>query len=131
MARWCALGAEKVTAAMRARGVKVPSISPLRPRAHITTPPRSVLSLSRSAAPPRAQRLVALSSMGIGDDFLPLSPIKAFWACLLATLLRSTRADLSAMEDTITSSGLDFLLVRPTHSLPAAPRRKTPRHPSS
>mmetsp|Transcript_20662 Transcript_20662/g.50021 ORF Transcript_20662/g.50021 Transcript_20662/m.50021 type:complete len:109 (+) Transcript_20662:561-887(+) len=51
--------------------------------------------------------------MGIGDDFLPLSGIKVFWGCLLATCFRSSQTDLTRMEAVVEESGLDYLLVRP------------------
>jgi len=57
-------------------------------------------------------RLVALSSFGIGEDLVPTSGIKKLWTCLLFTLLASARRDLYRMEGSIKNSGLDFLLVR-------------------
>jgi len=61
----------------------------------------------------KVHRLVQLSSMGIGDDYLPMSPIKALWWCMLRTSNKSSYKDLVAMEATVLSSELDFVLVRP------------------
>lgn len=57
-------------------------------------------------------RLVNLSSMGIGDDGLPISGWKIFWAVFLRLVIPSAHADLIAMEKTVAASGLDYLLVR-------------------
>lgn len=58
-------------------------------------------------------RLVCLSSMGIGtDDFLKTTVLTCLWAFLLRTFLRSVRTDLTAMEEAVAASGLDYLLVR-------------------
>ncbi|CAE7367100.1 unnamed protein product, partial [Symbiodinium natans] len=58
-------------------------------------------------------RLVVLSSMGIGDDYLPTNCMKCFWGCLLTCVWPSTRRDLEQMEAIVTESDLDYLLVRP------------------
>ncbi|CAE7190659.1 unnamed protein product [Symbiodinium sp. CCMP2456] len=64
-------------------------------------------------------RLVVLSSFGIGDDYLPCSCIGCFWSCLLGTAFRSTKRDLEQMEEIVSSSNLDYLLVRPLGVDPA------------
>jgi len=59
------------------------------------------------------KRLVSLSSMGIGKDFLKTTPLTILWVVLLNTLLRSARKDLYAMEKEVRESELDYVLVRP------------------
>ena len=58
-------------------------------------------------------RLVILSSMGIGEDFLPFSTFGTMIAVLLRTMLRDVRKDLIAQEQVVEKSNLDYLLVRP------------------
>jgi hypothetical protein len=58
-------------------------------------------------------RLVTLSSMGIGEDFLKTTPLTILWSFLLRTLLRSARKDLIEMEREVRESNLDYVLVRP------------------
>jgi len=58
-------------------------------------------------------RLVQLSSFGIGDRVIPSSMIFKLWSFLLVTVLRSAKRDLLAMENAISTSGLDYVLVRP------------------
>lgn len=61
----------------------------------------------------RVGRLVVLSSMGIGDDFMPRKGIRAFWGVLLATAFRGIRKDLTGLEAAVVASGVDsYLLVR-------------------
>ncbi|KAG8458430.1 hypothetical protein KFE25_004308 [Diacronema lutheri] len=67
----------------------------------------------------RVQRLVALSSFGIGDDFLPISPIKVLWACLLRTFLTAAARDLHAFEAAVEASHLDYALLRPVGLTPS------------
>ena len=68
-------------------------------------------------------RLVQLSSMGVGDDKLRLSFIKALWWTMLRTMLRSARADLEAAEEIVRATPCDYLLVRPMGLTPSeAPR---------
>jgi len=67
------------------------------------------------------QRLVCLSSMGIGTDFLKTTPLTVLWAVLLRTLLRSARKDLYGLETVVRESGLDFVLVRPVGLTPQQP----------
>jgi len=70
-------------------------------------------------------RIIQLSSMGIGDDFIPLRGIRLFWSCLLRTFLRSTFNDLRQMEHVIIQSQLDYILVRPVGIPPElAPKGK-------
>lgn len=57
-------------------------------------------------------RLVQLSSFGIGDDFMPISPIKVLWASMLRTVLNSARIDLNELENVVRESKCDYLLVR-------------------
>eukprot|EP00892_Ulva_mutabilis_P000832 jgi/Ulvmu1/1074/UM105_0033.1 len=66
-------------------------------------------------------RLLLLSSFGIHDDFLPMSVLKALWGAMLSTSLRAAKKDLLAMEDHITASGLDYVLVKPMGLTPEAP----------
>lgn len=68
-----------------------------------------------------AERLVILSSMGIGQDFTPLSAIKVLWHAMLRTVLRPARKDLIALEAVVEGSKLDYLLVRPTGLTPEEP----------
>mmetsp|Transcript_45950 Transcript_45950/g.71991 ORF Transcript_45950/g.71991 Transcript_45950/m.71991 type:complete len:248 (-) Transcript_45950:432-1175(-) len=90
--RWCHPGAEKVSEAMKAKGIK---------------------------------RLVVLSSMGIGDDYLPLGAMKLFWGFLLRTLVRSSFNDLNGMEDLIANKSphLDYVIVRPMGLTPTEPAK--------
>jgi putative NADH-flavin reductase len=69
----------------------------------------------------RVERLVCLSSFGIGDDFMPWSPIKVFWACLLNSIMRSVKAELYQMEALVSSSGphVDYLMLRPVGLTPS------------
>lgn len=64
------------------------------------------------------QRLVSLSSMGIGKDYMNTTFITILWAGMLKTILRSARKDLHAMETAVRESGLDFVLVRPVGLTP-------------
>jgi len=67
------------------------------------------------------KRLVCLSSMGIGKDFLKPTPLTVLWAVLLKTFLRSARKDLYGLEQVVRESGLDFVLVRPVGLSPQQP----------
>jgi len=69
------------------------------------------------------RRLVNLSSMGIGDDYLPTSGMKIFWAAFLRLAIPSARKDLYEMEEAVTTSGLDFLQVRAMGVTPEEPPR--------
>mmetsp|Transcript_14257 Transcript_14257/g.40401 ORF Transcript_14257/g.40401 Transcript_14257/m.40401 type:complete len:252 (+) Transcript_14257:249-1004(+) len=88
--RWCALGAEKIVAAMKSAGV---------------------------------ERIVNLSSMGIGEDFQPWNFLKYFWWLFLRTVIPSALSDLTAMEKVITTSGLDYLQVMCMGISPEEPPR--------
>mmetsp|Transcript_27328 Transcript_27328/g.48691 ORF Transcript_27328/g.48691 Transcript_27328/m.48691 type:complete len:124 (-) Transcript_27328:969-1340(-) len=68
-------------------------------------------------------RLVNLSSMGIGDDYLPTSGWKIFWAVFLRTVIPSARRDLYEMEAEVTGSELDWLQVRAMGVTPEEPPR--------
>lgn len=57
-------------------------------------------------------RLVQLSSFGIGDDYMPISPIKVLWASMLRTVVNSARIDLNELEKVVQGSKVDYLLVR-------------------
>jgi len=59
------------------------------------------------------ERLVILSSMGINDDYVPLGFIRVLWRTMLGTVLRATRNDLYKMEEIVSNSQLNYLLVRP------------------
>lgn len=67
------------------------------------------------------RRLVILSSMGIGDDFMPNRGIRMLWGVMLATMFRGTRNDLINMETVVTGCDVDYLLVRPVGLTPAEP----------
>mmetsp|Transcript_42798 Transcript_42798/g.96082 ORF Transcript_42798/g.96082 Transcript_42798/m.96082 type:complete len:248 (-) Transcript_42798:36-779(-) len=67
----------------------------------------------------QVSRVVVLSSMGIGKDFLPTSGLTMLWGCLLSCAWPSTKKDLQEMEATVESSGHNFLLVRPMGVDPA------------
>jgi len=69
----------------------------------------------------KIQRLVSLSSMGIGEDFLKTTPLTILWTVLLRTLLRSARKDLYGLEQTVSESNLDYVLVRPVGLTPSVP----------
>ena len=66
-------------------------------------------------------RLVSLSSMGIGEDLLRTTPLTLLWAFLLRTLLRSARADLYELEREVRESNMDYVLVRPVGLTPSEP----------
>eukprot|EP00591_Stephanopyxis_turris_P010674 CAMPEP_0195529760 /NCGR_PEP_ID=MMETSP0794_2-20130614/32400_1 /TAXON_ID=515487 /ORGANISM="Stephanopyxis turris, Strain CCMP 815" /LENGTH=273 /DNA_ID=CAMNT_0040661115 /DNA_START=61 /DNA_END=882 /DNA_ORIENTATION=- len=71
------------------------------------------------------QRLVQLSSMGIGDDKVKPSVIKVLWWTMLRTMLRSAHADLEEAERIVrTDPVCDYLLVRPMGLTPSEP----PKH---
>ena len=69
----------------------------------------------------KIERLVSLSSFGIGDDFLKTSPISVLWRGMLRTVLRSCRKDLIKLENEVCRSGLDYVLVRPVGLTPEEP----------
>ena len=64
------------------------------------------------------QRLVSLSSMGIGKDYMNTTFITVLWSVMLKTIIRSARKDLDALETAVRESGLDFVLVRPVGLTP-------------
>uniref|UniRef100_A0A7S0W0L1 NAD(P)-binding domain-containing protein n=1 Tax=Hemiselmis tepida TaxID=464990 RepID=A0A7S0W0L1_9CRYP len=66
-------------------------------------------------------RLVNLSSMGIGDDYLPPSFWKRFWWCFLRVVIPGALKDLNKMEEVVVGSGLDYLQVRAMGLTPEAP----------
>lgn len=68
-----------------------------------------------------ADRLVVLSSFGIGQDFTSFSAVKVLWHAMLRTWLRSTRKDLIALEAVVQGSELDYLIVRPGGLTPSEP----------
>ena len=70
-------------------------------------------------------RLIQLSSMGIGEDFVPIQVIRVFWAVLLRTFFRTVHKDLKAMEATVHASDVDFVLVRPAGIPPDSPPKGT------
>uniref|UniRef100_A0A0G4GSK0 NAD(P)-binding domain-containing protein n=1 Tax=Chromera velia CCMP2878 TaxID=1169474 RepID=A0A0G4GSK0_9ALVE len=58
-------------------------------------------------------RLVILSSMGIGEDFMPFSFIhNILWPLLLNTLMRSAKRDLQGLERVVEASDLNYLIVK-------------------
>eukprot|EP00913_Durusdinium_trenchii_P035945 g33632.t1 len=58
----------------------------------------------------KVERLVVLSSFGIGDDYMPSSVLKFFWGFLLRVVWPTMRRDVEGMEKI---SGLEYLIVRP------------------
>jgi hypothetical protein len=66
-------------------------------------------------------RLVNLSSMGIGDDYLPPSFWKRFWWCFLRLVIPGALKDLNTMEEVVVGSGLDYLQVRCMGLTPECP----------
>lgn len=66
-------------------------------------------------------RLVILSSFGIGQDFTPLTAVKVLWHSMLRTRYRPVRRDLIALEAAVEGSGLDYLLVRSAGLTPGEP----------
>ncbi len=69
------------------------------------------------------KRLVQLSSMGIGEDFMPFRGVRLLWAGMLRTVFRSVFRDFTGMENVVLNSGLDYLLVRPAALTPSEPPR--------
>jgi len=69
----------------------------------------------------KIERLVSLSSMGIGEDFLKTTPLTILWSVLLRSLLRSARKDLYGLEQRVSESDLDYVLVRPVGLTPSEP----------
>lgn len=69
----------------------------------------------------QVDRLVILSSMGMGTDFIPLNPIRILWSTMLNTVLRKTKADITKMENVVVDSHLSYLLVRPVGLTPEEP----------
>lgn len=80
---------------------------------------RGAEALVQSMERAGVERLVMLSSMGIGDDFMPCRGTRAIWGGMLRTVFRGIWKDLIAMEEVITKSKLDYLLVRPTGLTPS------------
>ncbi|CAK9083586.1 unnamed protein product [Durusdinium trenchii] len=61
----------------------------------------------------KVERLVVLSSFGIGDDYMPSSVLKFFWGFLLRVVWPTMRRDVEGMEKIVKESGLEYLIVRP------------------
>ena len=87
--------------------------------------------LTVSAARARGvRRLVALSSMGLGEvEYIPFGFIRVLWAILLRTWLRDGHGDLLAMEKVLLGQkeeeqGLDTLVARAVGLTPEAPVRR-------
>lgn len=66
-------------------------------------------------------RLVIISSVGIGEDFMPVGCFTLFWSLLLHTAFRDARRDLTAMEKFVTGTDLDYLVVKPMGLTPSEP----------
>ena len=77
---------------------------------HLETGSRKIVGAMENKG---VNRLVQLSSFGIGEQLLPRTGIVRFWGCLLSTLIRRGRGDLIAMEQVVRTSKLDYLLIRP------------------
>ncbi len=67
------------------------------------------------------KRLVILSSMGIGEDWIPFGVVKVIWSTMLNTVSREVRRDLNRMEELVRASDLDYLFVRPVGLTPEEP----------
>ena len=66
-------------------------------------------------------RLVMISSVGIRESYPPLrwAPLYgSIFRFLMLTLIRSAVRDLTAAEEAVVESGLDYLIVRPTGLTP-------------
>jgi len=67
----------------------------------------------------KVERIVSLSSFGIGTDFIKTSAISVLWRTMLRTILRSARKDLLGLEKAVRESGLDYAIVRPVGLTPS------------
>ncbi|KAJ1633012.1 NADH(P)-binding-domain-containing protein [Pavlovales sp. CCMP2436] len=103
-------GADAVVCAFSSR-------QPDRPR-YLTI---GMLKVVKAMQACRVSRLVVLSSFGIGDDFMPLSPIKVLWACFLNTINNAAKRDLITYEAVVEASGLDYAILRPMGLTPTEP----------
>lgn len=64
-----------------------------------------------------------ISSEGIGDSWPPMQwhwLVGRLFSAMMLTVLKQARRDLNAAEEAVTSSGLDYLIVRPTGLTPTA-----------
>lgn len=103
---------EGVTAVVSCNGNRQPFCS-----RHLELSARKITAAMKAN---NVKRLVQISSFGIGNVLVPNSGILRFWSCLLATLIRSGRNDLNAMEQVVTNTDLDYVLVRPVGVDPEA-----------
>eukprot|EP00171_Calliarthron_tuberculosum_P016433 IDg16433t1 len=85
---------------------------------------RGTQAIAAAMARHGVSRLVVLSSMGIGEDFIRNSGIRRMWGFMLASVLRGVRNDLMAMESAVKESGLDYLFVRPVGLTPGEPPKE-------
>eukprot|EP00040_Diaphanoeca_grandis_P044491 m.12502 g.12502 ORF g.12502 m.12502 type:complete len:253 (+) comp9334_c0_seq1:150-908(+) len=69
------------------------------------------------------KRLVILSSMGIGEDFMPFGFIRVLWSILLRTFFRPAFRDLHSLEENVINAdtSLDYTIVRPVQIDPHTP----------
>ncbi|KAJ8602866.1 hypothetical protein CTAYLR_010624 [Chrysophaeum taylorii] len=71
-------------------------------------------------------RLVLLSSFGLpGEKIRGFFAIRLLWKTMLRTILRGVRRDLVRLEAAVTSSDIDYLLVRPVGLTPESPPKGT------
>mmetsp|Transcript_28758 Transcript_28758/g.77419 ORF Transcript_28758/g.77419 Transcript_28758/m.77419 type:complete len:222 (-) Transcript_28758:174-839(-) len=59
------------------------------------------------------ERLVVLSSMGVGNDFIPAGFAKYLMKVMMVTYMAQPKRDLVAMEQVVRDSNLDYVIVRP------------------
>jgi putative NADH-flavin reductase len=79
------------------------------PRGHITQGVRHIVAAMRRHG---VRRLIAISSLGIGDSKGQI-PLAFRMAILAIPVLRKTMADLAGMEEFLRGTELDWIVVRP------------------
>ena len=85
----------------------------------------------------KVKRLVMISSVGIRESYPPMKwaqPYGTIFRCLMLTIIRSAVRDLTAAEEAVVASDLDYLIVRPTGLTPALEAKgqwKTMEEPSN
>jgi uncharacterized protein YbjT (DUF2867 family) len=79
------------------------------PEGAITAGVRNIAAAMREAG---VRRLIAMSSLGIGDSKGQI-PLAFKLAIMAIPVLRHTMADLATMEEFLHGTGLDWIIVRP------------------
>lgn len=79
------------------------------PEGAITTGVRNIAAAMRAAG---VRRLIAMSSLGIGDSRGQI-PLAFKLAIMAIPVLRHTMADLATMEEFLRGTDLDWIIVRP------------------